>query len=120
MNTKFASVMTGLTMALTFGLYGLVRKMVHVGPLAGMTVETLLLYPPALGIVPRADRLLAPAPVAAGAAGRPGCHPDRRPAVPRPAQRAVPRLRAVHEPVIRAFRLRWRWLSHRLVGRFGG
>jgi len=46
-----STLLFSLTMAITFGLYGLVRKMVHVGPLAGMTVETLVLYLPALGIV---------------------------------------------------------------------
>lgn len=44
------TLLFSLSMAVTFGIYGLVRKMVHVGPLAGMTVETLLLYLPALGI----------------------------------------------------------------------
>ncbi|MBO9497917.1 MAG: EamA family transporter RarD [Novosphingobium sp.] len=43
------TLLFSLAMALTFGGYGLVRKLVHVGPLAGMTVETLLLYPVALG-----------------------------------------------------------------------
>ncbi len=45
-----STLLFSLTMAVTFAIYGLVRKTVHVGPLAGMTVETLLLYPPALGI----------------------------------------------------------------------
>lgn len=40
-----------LSMAVTFGTYGLVRKMVHVGPLAGMTVETLLLIVPAFCVL---------------------------------------------------------------------
>lgn len=35
-----------LAMAVTFGLYGLARKMVAAGPLAGLTVEVLLLAPP--------------------------------------------------------------------------
>jgi len=39
-----------LTMAVTFSLYGLIRKTVKVGALAGMTVETLLLLAPAFGI----------------------------------------------------------------------
>jgi chloramphenicol-sensitive protein RarD len=39
-----------LTMAVTFGIYGLIRKTVRVGSLAGMTIETLLLYIPAIGI----------------------------------------------------------------------
>ena len=37
-----------LTMAVTFAIYGLIRKMVPVGSLAGMTIETLLLYIPAI------------------------------------------------------------------------
>ena len=40
-----------MTIAVTFGIYGLIRKMVNVGPLAGLTVETLLLYIPAIAIV---------------------------------------------------------------------
>ena len=39
-----------MTVAVTFGSYGLIRKVVAVGALAGLTVETLLLYLPALGI----------------------------------------------------------------------
>lgn len=39
-----------LTMAVTFGIYGLIRKMVNVGSIAGLTVESLLLYIPAIGI----------------------------------------------------------------------
>jgi chloramphenicol-sensitive protein RarD len=35
-----------VSMAVTFGLYGLVRKKVHAGPLEGLTVEVLLLTPP--------------------------------------------------------------------------
>ncbi|WP_428635021.1 EamA family transporter RarD [Sedimenticola sp.] len=38
-----------LTLAVTFGLYGLVRKKLAVDPLLGLTVETLLLAPLALG-----------------------------------------------------------------------
>jgi chloramphenicol-sensitive protein RarD len=38
-----------LVLALSFGLYGLVRKMTPVGALTGLTVETLLLFPLALG-----------------------------------------------------------------------
>ena len=37
-----------LTLALSFGLYGLIRKIVPVGALVGLTVETLLLSIPAL------------------------------------------------------------------------
>jgi len=36
-----------LALAFSFGLYGLVRKVAAVGPLAGLTVETLLLTVPA-------------------------------------------------------------------------
>jgi chloramphenicol-sensitive protein RarD len=38
-----------LTLAVSFGLYGLIRKIVPVGSLVGLTVETLLLSIPALG-----------------------------------------------------------------------
>ena len=37
-----------LTLAGSFGLYGLVRKIASVGPLEGLTLETLLLAPAAL------------------------------------------------------------------------
>ena len=37
-----------LTLAVTFGFYGLIRKVVQVGSLVGLTVETLLLSIPAL------------------------------------------------------------------------
>lgn len=40
-----------LSMAVTFGVYGLLRKTVAAGPLAGLTVETLILMPFALAIV---------------------------------------------------------------------
>jgi chloramphenicol-sensitive protein RarD len=40
-----------VSMAATFGIYGLLRKTVAAGPLAGLTVESLILYPAALGIV---------------------------------------------------------------------
>jgi len=36
--------------AVTFALYGLIRKMISVGSLAGLTIETLLLYAPAIAI----------------------------------------------------------------------
>jgi len=39
-----------LSMAFTFGIYGLMRKTVKAGPLAGLTVETLILTPAALAI----------------------------------------------------------------------
>ena len=38
------------TIAVTFGLYGLIRKQVAVGPVAGLTIETLLLYLPSIGV----------------------------------------------------------------------
>ncbi|MEE9496806.1 MAG: EamA family transporter RarD [Desulfobacterales bacterium] len=38
-----------LTLAVTFGLYGLIRKVAPVGSLVGLAVETLLLSIPALG-----------------------------------------------------------------------
>jgi chloramphenicol-sensitive protein RarD len=38
-----------LILAASFGLYGLIRKALHVEPLVGLTVETLLLAPFALG-----------------------------------------------------------------------
>ena len=40
-----------MAMAVTFGIYGLLRKTVAAGPLAGLTIETLILMPVALGIV---------------------------------------------------------------------
>jgi chloramphenicol-sensitive protein RarD len=40
-----------LSMAVTFGVYGLLRKTVAAGALAGLTVETLILYPFALALV---------------------------------------------------------------------
>lgn len=38
-----------LSLAASFGLYGLVRKVAPVGPLVGLSVETLILTPAALG-----------------------------------------------------------------------
>jgi chloramphenicol-sensitive protein RarD len=38
-----------LTLAVSFGIYGLIRKIAPVGSLVGLTVETLLLSIPALG-----------------------------------------------------------------------
>lgn len=38
-----------LTLAITFGLYGLLRKTASLGALEGLTLETLLLFPLALG-----------------------------------------------------------------------
>jgi chloramphenicol-sensitive protein RarD len=40
-----------LSMAVTFGIYGLLRKTVAAGPLAGLTVESMVLLPVALGSV---------------------------------------------------------------------
>ncbi len=40
-----------LSMAVTFGTYGLLRKTVQAGPLAGLTVETLILMPVALAVI---------------------------------------------------------------------
>ena len=40
-----------LLMAVTFGIYGLLRKTVAAGPLAGLTIESLILLPVALAIV---------------------------------------------------------------------
>mgnify|MGYP002064893261 FL=1 len=37
-----------LALALSFGLYGLIRKVAPVGPLVGLAVETMLLSPPAV------------------------------------------------------------------------
>jgi len=39
-----------LTMAITFGIYGLLRKTVAAGALVGLTVESMILYPPALAL----------------------------------------------------------------------
>ncbi|MXP42654.1 EamA family transporter RarD [Altererythrobacter soli] len=39
-----------LAMALSFGMYGLLRKTVNAGPLAGLTLETLMLAPVAAAI----------------------------------------------------------------------
>ncbi|MGD9349848.1 MAG: EamA family transporter RarD [Desulfobacterales bacterium] len=46
-----------LTLALSFGLYGLIRKIAPVGALVGLTVETLLLSIPALICLFYLDRL---------------------------------------------------------------
>ncbi len=40
-----------VSMAVTFGVYGLLRKTVAAGALAGLTVESMILYPVALAIV---------------------------------------------------------------------
>ncbi len=61
-----------LSMALTFGLYGLLRKTVNAGPLAGLTIESLILAPLALAVVgwfaaQPADSALAHGPLVATA-----------------------------------------------------
>ena len=40
-----------LSLAFSFGLYGIVRKQVNIGALPGLTIETLILIPVAAGIV---------------------------------------------------------------------
>lgn len=40
-----------LTLAITFGVYGLLRKQSPLGPLTGLGLETLLLFPLALGFI---------------------------------------------------------------------
>ena len=40
-----------LTLAMSFGLYGIVRKQLDVGALPGLTIETMILIPVAVGIV---------------------------------------------------------------------
>lgn len=45
-----------LTLALTFGSYGLLRKVVSVDSLIGLTVETILLFPLAAGYLLYAER----------------------------------------------------------------
>ncbi len=56
-----------LSMAVSFGLYGLVRKTVAAGALAGMTIETLVLYPAALALA--AWYWMSPAGPAIGESG---------------------------------------------------
>ena len=41
----------GLTLALTFGLYGLLRKQVNVGAVAGLSIETVVVAPFAVGFL---------------------------------------------------------------------
>lgn len=41
----FSAMWISLALALSFGLYGLVRKQVVVGPMVGLTVETMVLMP---------------------------------------------------------------------------
>jgi chloramphenicol-sensitive protein RarD len=40
-----------LTLGVSFCAYGLVRKLAPVGPLTGLTIETAILLPPAIGII---------------------------------------------------------------------
>jgi chloramphenicol-sensitive protein RarD len=40
-----------LSLALSFGLYGLLRKIVVVTPLVGLLIETAVMTPPALGVI---------------------------------------------------------------------
>ncbi len=40
-----------LSLAVTFGLYGLCKKMLNIGAITGLTIETLLLTPASLGYV---------------------------------------------------------------------
>ena len=55
-----------LTLCFSFATYGLLRKIIHVESLAGLTIETALLFPIALGWLllgrrRRAGRCSAPA-----------------------------------------------------------
>lgn len=45
----FTSLWIGVSLALTFGFYGLIRKVIPTGPLVGLAAETVLLAPVALG-----------------------------------------------------------------------
>lgn len=45
-----------LALALTFGVYGLIRKVAAIDPLEGLAVETMLLAPLAAGVLVWADR----------------------------------------------------------------
>lgn len=45
------SVWISLTLAMSFGLYGLIRKVVAIDALGGLTIETLLLAGPALAVL---------------------------------------------------------------------
>jgi chloramphenicol-sensitive protein RarD len=46
-----STLAVSLTLAASFAIYGLLRKMLTAGPLAGLTIESLLLLPPALAII---------------------------------------------------------------------
>lgn len=41
----------GLSVAISFGLYGLVRKLIGVGPIVGLTIETVMLMPLGLAYI---------------------------------------------------------------------
>lgn len=45
----FTSLWISVSLALSFGVYGLIRKVIPTGPLVGLAAETLLLAPIALG-----------------------------------------------------------------------
>lgn len=40
-----------VVLAISFGLYGLLRKVMHIGALAGLTVETWILFLPSLAVI---------------------------------------------------------------------
>lgn len=50
-NESLASIWISLSLAATFGLYGMVRKMAPVGSLPGLACETMLMLPFAFGYV---------------------------------------------------------------------
>ncbi len=45
------AILISLTLALSFGTYGLIRKVAAIDALGGLTVETLILAPPALAVL---------------------------------------------------------------------
>ena len=61
-------VSVALTLAISFALYGLVRKLTPVGAVPGLTVETSVLFLPALGVV----AWYAASPAGSSLAQRPG------------------------------------------------
>ncbi len=46
-----ATLWISVSLALSFALYGLIRKMAPTGPMVGLTVETIVLLPAALGVI---------------------------------------------------------------------
>ncbi len=46
-----STLAVSLTIGASFAIYGLLRKVVTAGPLTGLTIESLLLLPPALAII---------------------------------------------------------------------